>query len=220
MTSPARLCVTRHGETDWNVEGILQGWFEVPINARGRRQAQDLAQAFATAGFTRIYTSPLIRARETANIIARALRLPAPVPHADLKERNFGDIQGVPKAELAELNPALLREIVRRNPNCEFENGESRDDFADRVLEALADIGDRERGERVLVITHGWAMDVVARRVKGVPRTTILHAKPKNGESVWLDVANHRLLPLTPEESAAAACFTLRAATLPPAAKA
>ena len=220
MTAPARLCVTRHGETDWNVEGILQGWIDIPINARGRRQARELAETFASAGFTRIYTSPLIRARETADIIARLLRLPAPVQHEGLKERHFGDIQGVPKAELAELNPALLREIVRRNPNCEFENGESRDDFADRMLEALADIGERESGQRVLVITHGWAMDVVARRVKGLPRITVLHAKPKNGESVWLDVANHRLLPLTPEEAAAAACFTLRAATTPPPEKA
>jgi len=216
IAEPTRICVTRHGETDWNLAGILQGWLEVPLNERGRQQAFDLAHAFAGAGFTRVYTSPLARSLDTARIIARELRLAPPVAHDGLKERNFGVVQGVPKAELAELNPALLREIVRRNPSCEFEGGESMHDFADRVLEAIADIGAREPGAQVLVITHGWAMDVVARRAKGLPRNTVLHAKPKNGESVWLDVAGGIIRPLPPDEAAEVACFTLRAGTTPP----
>lgn len=216
MTNLTRICVTRHGETDWNVAGILQGWLEVPLNAQGRRQAYELAHAYVGAGFDRIYTSPLVRSRETAEIICRELHLAPPVDHEGLKERNFGVIQGVPKAELAELNPALLREIVRRNPGCEFEDGETMDEVADRVLAAIVDIGRREVGQLILVITHGWVMDIVARKVKGLPRNTILHAKPKNGESVWLEVLDGAILPLPPEEAATFSCFTLRAATHPP----
>ena len=188
MKAPAYLCVARHGETDWNIAGILQGWIDVEINDRGRRQAYELVAIFSGAGFSQVYSSSLVRALETAKIIARSLRLLPPHCHDGLKERNFGEIQGIPKAELAELNPVLLQQIMKRNPAISFEQGESMDEFADRVLSAIIDIGGRHRGQRVLVITHGWVMDVITRHIAGLPRSTILNMKRKNGESVWLEV--------------------------------
>ncbi|OWW22745.1 phosphoglycerate mutase [Noviherbaspirillum denitrificans] len=187
------MCVVRHGETDWNRLGILQGWFDVPINEKGRRQAHQIAADFAGEGFSSVWSSTLARARETAEIIASALGLPAPCSHEGLKERHFGAIQGIPKGELAELNPALLEQILRRNPAASFVGGESMDEFADRVLLALDDIGTQHHGERVLVISHGWCLDVVTRHVNGLPRDAILPHKPMNGDSVWLDVARHIL---------------------------
>jgi probable phosphoglycerate mutase len=200
MNVPAHLCVARHGETDWNIAGVLQGRLDVPINERGRMQARAMAATFAAAGFTCVCTSPLIRARETAQIIAGRLRLPPPVLHDGLKERNFGAIQGIPKAELAELNPALLEHIVKRNPDTHFEQGESMDDCATRVLAAVMDIAGERPGERILVITHGWAMDVVTRAVRGLPRHAILHVKPKNGDCLWLAATPESIRPLPPEE--------------------
>lgn len=190
----AHLCVTRHGETAWNKRGILQGWFDVPINDLGRRQAGELAAGFADAGFTTVWTSPLIRARETADIISAALRLPPPSCHAGLKERNFGAIQGIPKDELAELNPALLEQILRRNPAASFVDGETMDEFADRVLAALGDIAARHAGDRVLIITHGWVLDVVTRHIGGLPRDAILGMKRRNGESLWIDATEDALV--------------------------
>lgn len=190
----AHLCIARHGETDWNKRGILQGWFDVPINDLGRRQAHELVAPFADAGFCAVWSSPLVRARETAEIIAGALRLPAPSCHEGLKERNFGAIQGIPKDELAELNPALLEQILRRNPAASFVDGESMDEFADRVLGAITDIGTRNRGRRVLVITHGWVMDVVTRHIGGLERGAILGMKRKNGESLWIDASGQALV--------------------------
>ena len=181
----AQICVARHGETDWNRSGILQGWFDVPLNELGRQQAHEMAPAFAGAGFAALWTSPLARARETAEIIATQLRLAPPSCHDGLRERNFGAIQGIPKNELAELNPALLEQILRRNPAAHFVGGESMDEFAERVLGALVEIGPRHQGERVLVITHGWAMDIVTRHVGGLARDTVLGIKPRNGDSVW-----------------------------------
>lgn len=189
----AHICVTRHGETDWNKRGILQGWFDVPINDLGRLQARKMAEHFADAGFSAVWSSPLVRAHETAEIIADALHLPPPECHAGLKERHFGAIQGIPKDELAELNPSLLEQILRRNPAASFVDGESMDEFADRVLGALDDIGTHHRGQRVLVISHGWVLDVVTRHVNGLARDTILPVKPKNGDSVWIDAARHVL---------------------------
>lgn len=188
MSDIAQLCVARHGETDWNALGVLQGWLDVPINAVGRRQAAEMAEELATTRFVAVWTSPLIRALETAEIIAGRLGLPAPSSHEGLKERGFGEIQGMPKTELAESNPLLLQQILRRNPAAHFAGGEEMDEFADRVLAALADIGAQHGGGGVLVITHGWVMDVIKRHVAHLPRNAILNSKPKNAETLWLQV--------------------------------
>lgn len=198
MSGSAHLCVARHGETDWNTAGILQGWLNVPINDEGRRQAHELAAVFANAGFRHIHSSPLARALETAQIISRSLLLSDPTCHEGLKERNFGAIQGIPKAELADLNPVLLQQILKRNPACAFEQGESMDDFASRVLAAIMSLAALHRGERVLVITHGWVMDVITRHIQELPRSAILNMKRKNGECLWLEVTDQSIhvLPL------------------------
>lgn len=189
MTIPAHLCIARHGETDWNTLGILQGWIDVPLNLNGRSQALAMAEVHAKDGFAAIWASPLMRSSETAETIAGVLRLPPPICHDGLKERNFGAIQGIPKSELAELNPVLLQQILKRNPAAFFEEGETIDEFANRVLGALTDIGEKHVGERVLVISHGWVMDVITRHINGLPRSAILNLKRKNGESIWLKVA-------------------------------
>jgi probable phosphoglycerate mutase len=195
---PTQLCIARHGETDWNKSGILQGWFDVPLNDLGRSQAHGLAAKLANARFDTIWASPLARAHETAQIVASMLDLPPPTCHEGLKEKHFGAIQGIPKSELAELNPALLEQILRRNPAAEFVGGEGLDEFVDRVLAALDDIGARHAGERVLVVTHGWVLDVVTRHIHGHSRSTVLHLKPQNGECLWVELAPQQLRKLEP----------------------
>lgn len=190
----AHICIARHGETDWNKRGILQGWLDVPINALGRQQARELAAASGDSGFAAVWASPLARARETAEIVATTLGLAAPLCHEGLRERHFGAIQGIPKDELAERNPALLEQILRRNPAATFVGGENMDECADRVLGAFADIGVRHAGVRVLVVTHGWVMDVVARHIHGLARHAVLHVKPKNGDRLWVEVSRQGLI--------------------------
>lgn len=189
------ICIARHGETDWNKSGILQGWLDVPINDQGTLQAHNMAHGMVDAGFTAVWSSTLVRARKTADIIASKLQLPPPCCHAGLRERNFGAIQGIPKSELAELNPAQFEQILRRNPQAEFVGGESMDEFADRVLDAISQIGKCHPGARVLVVTHGWVMDVVTRHISGLARHTVLNIKPKNGECVWIEAWQGRLAP-------------------------
>jgi probable phosphoglycerate mutase len=193
MSRSTSICIARHGETDWNLTGTLQGWLDIPINAQGRRQAAELADVCSATGFARIWSSPLIRASETAEIVAETLRLPAPFLHDGLKERCFGVIQGVPKAELADLNPLLLQQLLRRNPAAHFEEGESMDEFASRVLGAVAEIAACHRGQRVLVITHGWVMDVLTRHINDLPIAAVLNLKRKNGETLWLHVDGHSI---------------------------
>ena len=128
---------------------------------------------------------------KTAEIVATALNLPAPSRREGLKEKNFGTVQGIPKDELAELNPALLEQILRRNPEAEFAGSESTEDFGDRVVAAFEAMGARHAGQRVLVIIHGWVMDVMTRHVQGLPRHAVLHLKRKNGECIGIQVSQH-----------------------------
>lgn len=190
----AHICIARHGETDWNKSGILQGWLDVPLNDLGRQQAHQLAATLADVGFATVWSSPLVRASETADIITQSLNLPPPICHPGLRERHFGAIQGVPKAELAELNPAQYEQILRRNPQVACVGGESMDEFAERVLDAFGHIGTCHPGARVLVVTHGWVMDVVTRHISGLPRSAVLHIKRKNGECVWVEAAQGVLM--------------------------
>lgn len=186
--APTTICVTRHGETDWNITGVLQGWIDVPLNDNGRKQALEMADAFKDSGFSQVWTSPLSRASETARIVAEVLGLPPPIHSEGLKERHFGRVQGMTKQDLSVMHPGLHADIMRRDPACHFEEGESSDQFADRVVAALHEIARRHPGERVLAMTHGWVMDVITRHVRRLPRTLVLEMKRKNGESLWLAV--------------------------------
>lgn len=185
---PARLCIVRHGETDWNRSGIVQGWIDVPINDHGRHQAHQVAQSLIGRGIDRIYSSPLRRAYETAELIARQLQLPPPAICEGLKERHFGDAQGCSKDDLAHNRPTLLNDIVNRNPAATFTGGEEMLPFAYRVLTSIREIGSRHPGQCILIITHGWVIDAITRDIRGLTHDTILDMKPKNGEMLWLEV--------------------------------
>ena len=182
----AELCVVRHGETDWNAQGILQGSIDVPLNDTGRSQARTLASALEGSGIRAVHASTLARSRETALIIARGLRLPDPELHAGLGERHFGAIEGSAKSTLARSRPELLRQIRERDPAGDFAGGETMDAFAARVQDAVHAIAARHRGERVLVVTHGWAIDVIVRVADGLAADAILPTKPANCECLWL----------------------------------
>lgn len=111
-----------------------------------------------------------------------------------MKERHFGHIQGMTKQALSIAHPGLHQEITRRNPAAPFADGESLDHFADRVMDAIQSIARDHAGQRVLVITHGWVMDVITREVRGVPRHQVLEMKRRNGESLWVEVDDSGLI--------------------------
>jgi 2,3-bisphosphoglycerate-dependent phosphoglycerate mutase len=136
------LLLVRHGETDWNAEGRLQGQTDRPLNEFGRRQARRLADELADQELEAIYSSDLVRARETAEIVAGRLGLPVNLD-PDLREKDWGTWEGL---------TALERDRV------EFV-GESTEAHQERILRALRRIsGEHDDGGRVLVVTHGGSM--------------------------------------------------------------
>src|SRR5436190_1312043 len=88
------LLLVRHGETDWNAAGRLQGHTDRPLNEYGRRQAKELADRLAGEGADAIYASDLSRAKETAEIVGERLGLTV-VIDADLREKNWGSWEGL-----------------------------------------------------------------------------------------------------------------------------
>ncbi|MBL3700666.1 histidine phosphatase family protein [Leucobacter luti] len=168
----ATIALVRHGETDWNRAGRIQGRTEVPLNDTGRAQAAATARALAEAtadpgGWRGIRASPLGRAIETARIIAAGLELAGPHIDDGFWERDFGAAEGVDVATAQE-----------RWPGLHIPDAEPLDVLAQRTSDAL----DRVLTEapNTIVVAHGAMLRWGISRITGTEMPRIM-----NGE-VWL----------------------------------
>ena len=96
---PVPFWFLRHGETDWNAQGLSQGHTDIPLNSVGLAQAKRAARTLEGSGIASIVSSPLSRARVTAEIVAEALGLPVAAFDDDLREVNFGVQEGQPMGD-------------------------------------------------------------------------------------------------------------------------
>jgi broad specificity phosphatase PhoE len=161
----AELLLVRHGETDWNVERRFQGHADPPLNAAGRKQAQTLADELAGMQIDAIYTSDLVRARETAEIVAA--RICAPVfPLSELREIDVGEWQGLTWQEIEDRYPEGVRGWHETGHG--WLAGETYEQLAQRVLSALEDIAERHLDARVLIVGHGGTVRAVRAHVEGL----------------------------------------------------
>ncbi|MFT4173156.1 MAG: histidine phosphatase family protein [Rhodocyclaceae bacterium] len=163
-----RLCLVRHGETDWNVARRLQGFTDIPLNAEGLRQAHAAAAHLTQEGFEAIYSSDLQRARATADIIAKQVGLRV-ADDARLRERNFGVLQGMTPDEAAARYPDIQPRIRARDAELAPPEGESLAVFAERVRDGLDSIAGRHPGQTILVVAHGGVLDIAYRIATGKP---------------------------------------------------
>lgn len=140
------IAFVRHGQTEWNRIGRVQGVTDIPLNDTGRQQALETAHSLAEEERTwsLITSSPLSRARETAQIIADHLEETLGDPVEALREQNYGVAEGV-----------SIDEFNARWPNREFEGGESSEQLADRALRVLDHLDQAEPNGHVLAVSHG-----------------------------------------------------------------
>ena len=150
------LLLVRHGETDWNAEGKLQGHTDRPLNDYGRRQAQLLGDRLAAEQFDAVYASDLCRARETAEILGEKLGLAVDID-PDLREKNWGSWEGLTSDE--RLHVAY--------------EGETTEAHRERTLRAVERIVERHPGGRVVVVTHGGSLRRLQAAVSGVAAPVI-----------------------------------------------
>ena len=178
------IVIVRHGETDGNAARVLQRP-DVPLNERGMRQAEQLAQRLAAPGLVHIVCSDLLRARMTAAPLAARSRIEVE-ENPLLQERNFGDLRGTAYAALAE-DPF--------GPNFAPPNGEDWPTFHARVAEAFTFIVTRRRGAggTLVVITHGLVCRaLVERHAQVAPGALVPERFDNTGVTVLHEEAPHR----------------------------
>jgi uncharacterized phosphatase len=148
------ILLVRHGETDWNVERRVQGHTDRPLNETGRAQARALADELEGTPLDAVYASDLVRAHETARIVAARRGLDV-VVIPDLREREFGTWEGMTDREILDRFPH-----ARSGP---WGDGETPEQMSRRVFEALRRIAETHPDGRVLVVSHGGPLRAVLR---------------------------------------------------------
>lgn len=162
-----RIWLTRHGETEWNARGMLQGHTDIPLNELGRQQANALATRFASHKIISVWSSDLGRARETGAIVATALALAEPAVDLELRERSFGVFEGLTRDECSARHPEAWQawQASAASPP----GGEPLEGVALRMQRALELIfATAETGDS-LVVSHGGAMRLWLRTVISDP---------------------------------------------------
>lgn len=168
MERPTRICLVRHGETEWNAERRIQGQIDIGLNTTGMQQAAAAGRWLRTAGIVALYSSDLKRAWTTAAAIGAALGLQA-VPAPELRERRYGMFEGLTYAEAQARHPDGYAAFEGRNADYDFAGGESLNAMFARVTGRLQAIAAAHPGGNVAVVVHGGVLDIVNRFVRGNP---------------------------------------------------
>jgi probable phosphoglycerate mutase len=164
-----RILLARHGETEWNTEGRYQGQgFDIPLSAAGRFQAKALASRLADFEFTRIVSSPLLRARQTAEIVLGDRSVPVTLD-PDLMEIAHGDWEGCLDAEVKKRDETRRR-AWRETPHLvTLPGGESLEQVMVRAWSALCRAcHGLEPQETLLMVSHDGVNRVLLCRILGL----------------------------------------------------
>lgn len=149
------MLLARHGETDWNREHRWQGHADPPLNARGYEQSRALAETLAATPPQALYSSDLLRARATAELIAERIGVEVSLD-SRLREVDVGEWSGLTSAEVTARYPEGMARHQAGETGWKF--GEPYPAMTRRVLEAIHAIAEAHRGEAVVVVTHGGPM--------------------------------------------------------------
>ncbi|HZA74568.1 MAG TPA: histidine phosphatase family protein [Propionibacteriaceae bacterium] len=165
----ARLVLWRHGRTEWNVVGRFQGQAEVPLDQVGRQQAAAAAPLVAAFEPVAIFSSDLLRTYQTAEPLAALTGLEIQTDKR-LREIHVGSWEGLLGDEIRARDPELAEQVWRGEDVRRSSTGESPQEVADRVAEALTEIAETaDDGSTIAVVTHGLAGRVGACRFVGLP---------------------------------------------------
>ena len=149
-----KIYIVRHGETDWNCEGRLQGGTNTSLNQRGKQQAMACRSYFENKACNAMYTSSLDRASQTAAIINETLELPF-YTLKEFAERTFGVAEGM-----------TYEERIKNYPDKIYPNQESIEDLKQRISKGLQTIQHQYPEGKVILVTHGAVIHTLFTMVK------------------------------------------------------
>ena len=157
-----KICLVRHGETDWNKEGRWQGREDIPMNEKGYAQVSAAGEALKGKGFTVIVTSPLQRARQTAEVIAKKTGIQKIEFYERLIESDLGDASGMNEAE----RKAAF-------PDGNYPNMESSESIIQRTYACLLDSVKKYSGENLILTAHGNALWGIMKKIPHPPEINV-----------------------------------------------
>jgi broad specificity phosphatase PhoE len=161
------LHLVRHGRSIWNAAGRIQGHIDIELDDIGLQQAQRIADRLEREPLAAIYSSPLLRAQVTAEVIAARCHLPVK-PDARLMEYDFGVISGMTWTEVAENHPELANRWLEDPWAVPVSGSEGRVNFAARVMAAMQDICAQHPTEQVAIVAHGGTFGVYLSAMLGL----------------------------------------------------
>ena len=167
------LVLIRHGQSVWNATNRFTGWTDVELSEKGEIEAANAGKQLADVRFDVVHTSALIRAQRTAEIVMSKNRVSGEIPTKEderLNERHYGDLQGLNKAETAEIHGAEQVHIWRRSFDVPPPGGESLEMTAERTIpyfveEIIPDLGS---GMNVLVAAHGNSLRSIVMYIEAI----------------------------------------------------
>lgn len=174
-----RLIFVRHGQTIWNDLGKYQGHTDIPLNTVGISQAQKTAQRLAREDIHAIYSSDLMRAQQTAEIIGARHNL-AINYFPDLREINFGQWEGKIYQEIVKEYPQLLKQWIEDPEKLKIPEGETFGELRERAFKAINSILENHDQETVLIVTHGGTIVTILCKVLGMDLKNMWQIKQSN----------------------------------------
>jgi len=161
----AILVLLRHGESEWNLKNIFTGWVDIDLSPKGVEEARQAGKLLKGYRFDKAYTSALIRAHRTLDIVLDEIgqkQIPV-IKDAALNERHYGQLQGLNKAEMAKQYGERQVHLWRRSYEVRPPGGESLKDTAERVLPYFKKyiLADLEAGRDILVSAHGNSLRAI-----------------------------------------------------------
>ncbi len=180
MTHHLILHLIRHGRTEWNAAGKIQGHTNSDLTELGHRQAAAIGRALTHYPIEALYASDLDRAQQTAVGIRSALGLDVRTDPR-LRETGFGIFEGLTWAEAEAEHPAVYRDYMTSAFEFEVPGGESRAQTLNRALSAFADYAKRHGGTQIAAVSHGGLMAYFLRHVLQMPMDSSRRFKTENG---------------------------------------
>lgn len=156
------ILLTRHGQTEWNVLGKVQGRADIELNERGIEQAEGTGKVLKSEQIDLIICSPLKRAKQTAEIINKDRNISI-IYDEDVIERDFGEFEGINKKEFD------FEGYWSYKQNSKYEKAENIKDFFDRVYNFLDKIKEKYKDKRILIVAHGGISIPVNCYFNGIP---------------------------------------------------
>lgn len=155
-----RIFLVRHGETEASARGRCYGKLDVALSANGRTQMQQTAKLLQPLAPQKIYSSPRIRALDSAEYIADACQLSIE-KEPDLAELDFGDLEGMRYEDVERDNPEFYAQWMQRPTEVTFPNGESYTKMRQRVLACMQRILSDTQGQKTVLVAHGGVIRII-----------------------------------------------------------